>query len=196
MLLNQIKALGDSVLNSEERILKLLPYEDSLAACVQHFDSTHSQLLRTIGDIFAKGSDYPIAIQYYQRSIDITESHLKDPAVNPKHLITAYYNLFLFNNALNKIAEKMNALSRVATYFNSLKQRRHSLSILYTRAEYSFHIGDYHRCIYYAKHCWSLALNYSQRGTAKEEGEGLHYASSSLEWQANALLVLRRLGRS
>src|SRR4030095_16553196 len=87
---------------------------------------------------------------------------------------------------LHRVADRMKALDSCAS--NAIKLGYidgYCLWALYTRAVYSFDIGDYHRCITYADLCEALAAD-------RDFALGTHYALSSLEWHINALILLKK----
>ena len=177
-----------STLSSSEKLSFLMTYERDMEGCPYRFDSTHVSLLRSIGAIYYREADFLKAVKYYRQSIDILTQNANKPSINIKQLPGSYYWLSRFYDSLNMVGEKMKALDSCARIAIRLKSiDRASLWALYTRVEYFYDIGDYHRCIDYATMCESLGAEYA----GIEESVGKHYVSSSLAWHVNALIELK-----
>ncbi len=197
-LLVELTKLRDSSSLAPAKRIELLPeYETKLKECNGHFDSTHTLVLRRMGDIYDSASYFENGIELYQRSIALIEAHINDPSTKPRDLVPAYYKVSLLNHSLNRTSEKMTALDSCAFIAMRLKYiDLHCLSALYQMTEHAFHIGDYNNCITYSSLCATLALEYAEKGNANEKADGIHYAKSSLEWQVNALLALKRVDQA
>ncbi len=193
-LLTRINALQDSSgLSAVEQIKVLTRYEGGMAVCAHNHDSVHAQLLERIGSLSYSLSDYSKGIRYYQRSVELINQNSSKPSVNLKNLIPCYYWLSVFYDSLHRITDKMKALDSCASIAMRLKSiDTYCLWALYNRAEYSFDIGDYHRCIEYATLCESLATAYARNGSKQDFANGMQYAMSSLLWNINALMVLKK----
>ncbi len=182
-----------SGLTSARQIEILSGYEKRIGGCRQKHDSVHARLLARIGELYYSLPDYSEAIRYYKRNIDVIIQNASKPSVNLKQLIPSYYWLSVFYDSLHRVTDKMEALDSCAAVSIRLKSiDTYCLWALYTRTEYFFDIGDYHRCINYANLCESLATDYAQNGPGKAFIEGTQYAMSSLLWNVNALMVLRK----
>ena len=94
-------------------------------------------------------------MQYRRKAIDITTANAGKPSVKLKiSARDAIIYLSVAYDSLNNFTEKMNALDSSSAIAMRLKYMdRASLIALYTRVEYYFDIGDYHRCIDYAIKC-------------------------------------------
>jgi CHAT domain-containing protein len=183
-----------SGLSVDSQLRILLAEESRMNSCPDHFDSAHAFLMRRIGMSYLKLYDYLMAVKYYRRSIDIINTHLSNPAINPKHLVLGYYGLAVIYDSLNSIREKMAALDScftVATRYHSVDI--FCLSSIYKRVEYFYDVGDYHRCIEYASRCERLAGKFASLGKT-EYRIGYEYASSSLAWQVNSMVILNDFG--
>jgi len=194
-LLKKISFLRDSSkLSFNEQIKALSPYETAIATCPYDHDSVHVQLLQRIGKLLCSVSSFSKAVSYYERSIDLVKRKSTSHSVNPKDIVVGYYGLSSCYDSLHRITDKMRALDSCA--FNAIKLRyitNYCLWALYQRAEYSFNIGDYHRCITYADLCESLATDLVRRGSKQEVDIGIYYASRIWVWNVNALTMLKRL---
>ena len=185
-----ISLRDSSGISTDSRLRILLSEEHRMNNCPDHFDSTYALLMRGIGMSYFKLYDYLKAVKYYRRSIEIISSHISNPAVNPKHLVLGYYGLALIYDSLNSISEKLSALDScftIAIRYNSVDL--FCLSSIYKRVEYFYNIGDYHRCIEYATLCQRLAVKFAGLGKT-EYRIGYEYASSSLAWQVNSMVIL------
>jgi CHAT domain-containing protein len=179
-------------LSVAQQLKKLLLYEEGIYACINH-DSVQVQLLQRIGSLFFTLSDYSKAINYYQKSIIIINQNAAKPSINSRHLIRSYYWLSVFYDSLQRVTDKMKALDSCAAIAIRLKSiNEYCLSALYSRAEYYFNVHDHYRCIDYAKLCESLAIEFANRGSKRDFDVGTQYAISSIVWQVNALLGLKK----
>lgn len=193
-LLKRLNFIRDSSkLSPIEQIKDLSRYEGGITGCIYNHDSTHALLLRRIGILYYSLADYSKAIKYFQRTIDLINQNAAKPSVNLRHIISCYYLLSVFYDSLHRITDKMKALDSCASVAIRLKSiDRYCLWALYSRAEYSFDIGDYHRCINYASLCESLATELARNGSKNDLSYGTQYAFSSLIWKVNALLLLKK----
>jgi len=193
-LLFRINSLRDSSgLSASEQIKILARYENGIKACTQNHDSLHAKLLARIGGLFYSLSDYSEAIRYYKWSIQLINQNALKPSVNVRQLIPSYYWLSVFYDSLHRETDKMEALDSCAAVSIRLKSIGiYCLWALYTRTEYFFDVGDYHRCINYATLCESLANDYARSGSGQAVTEGTQYAMSSFLWNINALMVLKK----
>lgn len=178
------------------QLKELLSLENTIAKCPLKDDSTNAFLLRRIGAVYYGLTDYLNAISYYQKSIDIITRNVGNPSITLKPLPSAYYGISVFYGALNNVPERLKALDSCADISIRLNIiDKFCLSALYTRVEYFFDVGDYHRCITYARQCESFAWDYysANQGANKD---GLIYASSSLIWNVNAQLLLNNFSEA
>ena len=194
-LLKKISFLRDSSgLSAFGQIKALSPYDSEIAACTHNHDSIHVVLINRIGNLFSSVAEYAKGIVYYQRSIDlINKNAAKNSPVNLKHLIPRYYWLSVFYDSLHRITDKMKALDSCSAIAIRLKSiDTYCLWALLSRAEYSFDIGDYHRCIDYANLCESLSTDFASKGSKHDYDYGMQYANSSLLQNINALIILKK----
>lgn len=177
----------------QEQLKELLGYVDKMNNCPYKNDSTHVFLLGRIGEIYFNQSDYLRAVQYRRQAIEIITANVDKPSVKPRTLPGRYYWLSVAYDSLNNFAEKMKALDSCSAIAIRLKYvDRACLIALYTRVEYYFDMGDYHRCIDYAIKCELLAREFADKNTGLEKDAGEGYASSSLGWHVNALIKLKK----
>ncbi len=194
-LTNIISSLTrDSTLSKMGKIKVLSQYEDAIVHCVNAHDSLHANLFRKIGAAYSANADFIKAIHCFQNSVDLIKKHATKLSFNPKELILSYYWLGALNDSLHRINEKMRMFDscyKIGMRLNAVD--RQCLWALYSKAEYSFIIGDYHQCIVYSSLCENLAIDYSRRATTRYDTlQGLRYANSSFGWYINSLLVLKR----
>ena len=185
--------LKSSKLQPQVQLAELLSTLDSVNNCSYRYDSTHIYLLRKIADIYFQQADYLKAIQYRRQAIEIITANIGKPSVKPRTLPGGYYWLSVAYDSLNNFTEKMKALDSCSAIAIRLKYvDRACLIALYSRANYFFDVGDYHRCIDYAVKCESLGREYANNNTGLEKYAGEEFASSSLGWHVNALLRLKK----
>ena len=182
----------DSGLPPRQQVTVLSQYEARVAGCSDH-DSVHVRYFQRMGQLFYLISDYSKAINYYNRSIQLIKEYATRPSINLKDLIPAYYWVSVCNDSLRRVTDKIKALDSSAAIAIRLKSiDAYCLWALYNRAEYSFDIGDYQRCIDYASLCESLATKFSGAGSKHAFDYGTQYAISSLVWNINALIALKK----
>ena len=188
-LWKRLKNLKASTLPSKELLSGLLSTQDSMINCADRNDSTYIYLLRKIADLYFEQADYIKAVQYRRKAIEITTANTGKSSVKLNDLPGIYYWLSIAYDSLNNFSGKMNALDSSSAIAMRLKfMDRASLTALYTRVEYYFDIGDYHRCIDYAIKCELLGREYA----SIEPEAAAYYASSSLGWHVEALLKLKK----
>src|SRR6185436_17623707 len=86
--------------------------------------------------------------------------------------------------------EKWKALDNCASMAERIGTiDRSNLYALYSRMIYFIDIGDYYRCIDYAKRCETLGRNYAKRNTGEEHATGLEYMLASSLVRAQVLLT-------
>ncbi|WP_276501202.1 CHAT domain-containing protein [Terrimonas pollutisoli] len=193
-LFKRIRFVKDSSgFTPQEKIAELLGYLDKMDSCPYRNDSTHVFLLRKIVDIYFEQADFLKAAQYLRQVIDIISANAHKPSIKIEALPRNYYYLSVMYDSLNNIAGRMKALDScftIAMRINHVDNA--SLKALYTQVKYFYDVGDYHRCIDYAAKCRSLGQGYADNNTGLEKKIGESYAFSSLGWQVNALLKLKK----
>jgi CHAT domain-containing protein len=192
-LWNKLVQLRDSANITQQIQLRLLLAEESkLKSCPAQIDSAYTFLLRRIATTYYKVNEYENAEKYYRKYVNVIVLNINNPAINQQHVIPGYFGLALVYDSLNRVSDKMNAYDSCYSVGN----RYHAVDIyclaaLYKRVEFYFDIGDYNHCIDYAIACETYAKKYSAIGK-NEYSVGLNYISSSLVWEVNAMLILKR----
>jgi len=192
-VLKKISYLRDSSgLSPVDQIKELLPYESKSAKCML-VDSVLVQLLQRLGKLFYQASDYTQGITFFEKCIALIRRNGQNRSVSPKDLVPAYYGLNACYDSLGRVLAKMSAIDSCIAISMRLKSIDvYCLWALYRRAEYSFDIGDYHRCIEYSTLCESLATELADKGSKQDAELGKQYAISSLLQNVNALILLTR----
>lgn len=179
-----------SNISTDERLQSFLKEEEKLKSCPDRNDSAYAFLLQRIGTTYYQLYDYLKAVKYCNRAIDMIRSNIGNAAINPKHLIINYYILAVVYDSLNRVTEKIACLDScfsLGIRLNSVDL--YCMSALYKIVEFFYDVGDYQNCIDYATKCESLAKQYAMHGEAAYQ-RGLEYASSSVAWKVNSLLML------
>ncbi|HKO81809.1 MAG TPA: tetratricopeptide repeat protein, partial [Chitinophagaceae bacterium] len=194
-LIKRIRFVRDSSgFSPQKKLAELLDYLGKMNSCPYRNDSTHVFLLRRIGDIYFEQADFLKAVQYRRQAIDIMSANADKPSVKIETLPANYYYLAVACDSLNNIAERMKALDSCFTIAMRLNHvDRASLMALFTLVKYFCDVGDYHRCIDYAVTCRSLGEDYADNNTGLEKEVGEFYSFSSLGWQVEALLKLKKI---
>src|SRR5438045_3725069 len=174
-----------------ERLKKLQPYERLMQACPNIDDSLHAFFLRRLGMTYFGLSDFLNAEEYLRQAIKLNNSG--KPSANLPENISAYFILSAAYDSLNNTSKKMEAVDRcinLAVKMNALSDIS-CVRSLYSKTEYYFNIGDYHRCIDYASMCEKFANQYIQSTTDKWNIlSGKTLVESSLGWKINSMLIL------
>src|SRR5438477_4974745 len=193
-LRNQLDHLkGNPSISNAQGLKILLDYAERIKKCNYRNDSTHCLLLASIGELYYRNADYLKAIQFYRQAINLIYAQKNNTAVQPRSLIRYYYLLSKAYASLNDISEQMAGLDSAAAIAIRLRSvDLVCLWALYCRIVYFYNVGDYHRCIEYADLCERLGKEYAAGPVEKNFPGGLSYASSSLQWNVNALLWLNK----
>ena len=180
-------------ISSEEKLNELLLYEPMIKNCPYRYDSTHAFLLQRIGMAYFGKADFLKAVEYLRQSVSINNSG--KPSTQLHHNILGYFYLSAAYDSLKNIGNKMQALDSCIQIAGTLKDYSDISCIrsMYSRIEYFFNAGDYHRCIDYATMCEKSAWQYANdhKSNPWEYSTGAAHASSSLAWNIEALIKLR-----
>jgi CHAT domain-containing protein/tetratricopeptide (TPR) repeat protein len=164
---------------------ELLAYETSLRSANERKDSITSFLFQRIGASYYKMSDFKQAESYIRRSIQIVHDSSGRPFINTAQLSRTYYILSLICDSLNDINESRIAGDSCISV--SIKTGTTDIYLLYTirkKTEYLSDIGDYHRCINYAREGMAI--------TAKilSNTDSLQYVMQFIIWEVNSYISL------
>ena len=176
----------NAVPNSRQ-LSELLNDESELKACPVRFDSTYAFLLLGIGICYINQADYQKAIQYIRQSIHIISSHYESPSIRTGDLPVCYYKLSVCYDSLNDVTDKKRAVDSCMTIgirINSID--KFTLYCLNLNLVYAKDIGDYEKCIRYAKIGEMLTVKFRQ------DFNNIQYFLRFLEWEVDALLVLKK----
>jgi tetratricopeptide (TPR) repeat protein len=190
-LLKRINYLRDSTkVSTHDQLAILLPYVDSVNKCHYKNDSIHAQLFRRIGALYYEQTDYIKALEYYQEYVHIAAENADKPSMNIRNLPGGYYWLSVIYDSLRMLNEKWKALDNCASMAERIGTiDRSNLYALYSRMIYFIDIGDYYRCIDYAKRCETLGRNYARENIEEEHTTGLEYMLASSLVRAQVLLT-------
>jgi tetratricopeptide (TPR) repeat protein len=172
-----------SALPVRDQIAELLTYEKSLQSVRK--DSVTSFLFQRIGASYYKMSDFHHAEKYIRHSIQIVHDSLGRPFINTAQLSRTYYILSLICDSLNNLNESR--ISGDSCISVSIRTETTDIYLLYTirkKAEYLSDIGDYHRCINYAKEGTAIAAKIL-RNT-----DSLQYIMQFIIWEVNSYISL------
>jgi CHAT domain-containing protein len=178
---------SSAAFTSGEQFSELSKYEGEMKACPDKFDSTYAFLLQRIGIIYLRQANYVRAVQYIRQSIHIIEANTGKPTINNRYLAGCYYGLSICYDSLHDGIEKRRSVdSCIAIAIRTNSVEASTVYSLAKMAEYFKDIGDFDRCIRYAKLGQVLAKNY------KHSLNSTQYYMRFLEWEVEELLVLRR----
>ena len=176
-----------------DQLKKLLDLETTQMNCPNKTDSAHWFLLSRIASVYGELGDYLQAVEYCQRSIHMISSNAGNLSLRARDIITGYYKLSYFYEALNNVTGKMKARDSCEFYATKLKAEDDIsyIWVLYAKTEYYYDVGDYQNCIYYATRCRMLATRYAKSAENKVYSQiGTELAESSLGWNVKALMTI------
>jgi CHAT domain-containing protein len=178
---------SSSSIPNGKQLSELSKYERDVKACPDEVDSTYAFLLLRIGVCYLRQADYYRAIEYIRRSIHMIDANVGRPSINDRYLAGYYYRLSMCYDSLHNIVEKIRAVDScvaIAIRKNSVDQ--YAVYSLEKSVEYFKDIGDFARCVHYAKLGMVLAENY------KHDLSSTEYYMIFLEREVEALIVLER----
>ncbi len=162
----------------------------ALSSCYQHIaqydhlhDSVHLLMLQKMADLYADKENFLHAIRFTKEAITLVNAQKGHPPVHTGNLVKCYYKLAGYYDALNQPAEKVRALENcidIATKQSIVNP--FYLYALWTRVKYLFDIGDYIRCIEYAR--------IGEKDAVTLVNDTQHYYSIFLNFEINAELEL------
>ena len=178
---------------SANQLKILLTDEDRYQHCPHQFDSLHILLLEKISDLYAGQADFVHAIQFRKKAIrSLQYPPVTGPAFNPalttKQLSRNYYELSDAFDALNNIAEKTRAIdSCIAVSARGRLVDNVYLYVLLEKVEQLFDIGEYSRCITYAR----IGARETLVLPADKNQSGLIYRIHFVNAEINSQLLLK-----
>ncbi len=191
-LLQRMYYLRDSSKHPyKEQLSELLPFVERLNACADKNDSVTAFVFRRIGGLYYLEKEYLKSLDYYRQFINIVEKKTGTASADIKNLPGGYYWLSTIYDSLHMIKEKWKAIdncTNVAERIGTID--RSNLFSLYKRMVYFVDVGDYYRCINYARRCETLGRSYAKASSGEEIATGLEYVFLSSLLRAQALLVI------
>ena len=137
---------------------------------------------RKMGQASAAQGDYLLAMQYVRQSTAALRDRVKDDSSEATELVRNHYLLGKYYHALGQVAEEMKAWdSCIAVSQRAGMVDRVYLFALWNRTKYLFDIGDFSRCIDYAR---------VGEADARKVGDPDHYYNNFLIFHINAELLL------
>ena len=170
---------------AKEKLAELLQYESTVTNCKYRNDSVRALLLQRIGDAYYKSADFLQAENYINAAIKILHDSAGKPFINTGHLIRNFFILSLIYDSLNRSFEHIKAEdSCISVSVLTGTKDVYLLFILRKKAEYYYYIGDYQRCINYAKE--------GELITSKifHSNDSLQYLMQFITWKVNSLRSL------
>ncbi len=192
-LWTRIEFISDSLKNNPAAELALLSnIEARIVKAPNSQDSSHVFLLRQMGLQYFKQGDYLNAEQKLLQSNRMILANINKAWINPDHIIINYYTLNKLYDSLGRIAKMKEAIDSCI----SVARRRntiniYSLAALYKKVVYLFDVGDYNNCIDYATVCETFGKQYAFSHGKSEYEDGMLFATASLIWNINALILLK-----
>lgn len=175
-----------------QQLQDMLRFHASYKKC-HYGDSIQVLLLRAIGRNYFNLEDYPKAVEFFRKSVELISKPGHDSPFYTQQLISGYEWLAEFHTTLKNTSDKMRAIDSCITVALRLNATASlgCIRSLYLRAEYFFDKGDYHRCIKDAELCEQFALEFIRSNPPiRERQHAESHAFSSSGQYVNAQLAL------
>jgi len=192
-LWNRMAFLKDSHVKPEDQLKELMPLLQGISRCPYANDSVHAQLLQRIGVQYYRQNQYTIALEYVQQSTRMINRNRVNVNFNLSHNIQNYFILIHIYEKLENLGGKSESEDSLVSL--SLRYRNFDTRLaqaLYPKAIRSFGAGDYYRSIEYASLCEKIGLENAKSDNKAIRENGISISLSSLHWQINSLLELRK----
>lgn len=176
--------LRDSVkVYSEDYMQELLQYKASINKCAYKGDTTHANLLLTLGIMYSRRGDFLNAVASAKQSIAIARQEKNRSVVANGLLVLDYLFLGRFYDSLHLPVEKKYATDSCFSILAKENiQTPYAIRLLFDAADHAFDIGDYHGC-----------LNYVRYGEAMQKTYNSPYLANMLPtWKGLSLMNLGR----
>lgn len=183
-LWNRINQLASLNISTDSQLNELLSLNVRLKVCRAFRDSSDAFLLQRIGVMYFNKSDFQSSVGYTLKSLDILNELQRKSYINPKQKWKCYRNLSFYYGSLGMIDKRMEAIDSCISI--SQNSRIIDSIVLYPfgdKIEYLQNIGDYARCIGYARLSQNFADKYGYKGT--------NIIKWIFTWKINALLFLK-----
>ena len=194
LIVEKINYFNTAKVPVEERIKELESYLDRIKTCPYSNDSTHANLLRTLGALYSYEGDFFNAAKYLRQSLELIDTNSGRPSINRK-LLSGYLYLSNFYDSLHNVSLRMEAIDNclvAARKLNAFSDISAVMALLF-KTEHLFDIGDYHSCLTYADLCekfaWRAVDAYKAQPGYYDKVRRI--ALSSFGWHVEALLKLK-----
>ena len=145
LIVEKINYFNTAKVPVEERIKELESYLDRIKTCPYSNDSTHANLLRTLGAHYSYEGDFFNAAKYLRQSLELIDTNSGRPSINRK-LLSGYLYLSNFYDSLHNVSLRMEAIDNclvAARKLNAFSDISAVMALLF-KTEHLFDIGDYH----------------------------------------------------
>ncbi|MDI3319167.1 CHAT domain-containing protein [Pinibacter soli] len=184
VLFKRVLYVRDSVKGYSEGCMKeLLQYKTSINKCVYKEDTTHANLLLTLGLMYSRRGDFLNAVSSTKQSIAIGRLPKNKSAFANEMLVLDYIYLIRYYDSLHLPIEMKYATdSCLSIVAKEEVQTPYVFRVLFNAADHAFDIGDYHGC-----------LNYVRYGEVIQKSYNSPYLASFLPvWKGLSLMNLGR----
>ncbi len=174
---------------SWQQLNELLSYLDKINQCSYRNDSTHALLLRRIGWLYSLQKDFSTAIEYTQKSIALIKEQKEknNSSINPKDLISSYWNLQILYDSLKLETKKSAAIDSCISIALDLHEKFDiALNALAIKIYQLLKNGDYYSCINYANLGSSIIIE------NKKISDADYYEINYFSLKINSLILLHK----
>jgi CHAT domain-containing protein len=171
--------------SNQERLKRLLAFNEDIKKCPSRVDSIYAYLLRRIGVVYGQLGEYQKAIEYTKQAISVISVNWGKASINPSDLPICYYNLQSYYDATGKEILKRDAIdSCISIDLRIGGNYYYSSYLIRDKIDYLLKRGDYIRSMNYASLVEKLFQN-NDTNQLKARCEAIIY-------HANILIVLKR----
>jgi len=197
LIVEKIDYFNKSKLPVKERRKELESYLGTIKTC-PYSDSTHVNLLRTLGALYSNEGDFVNAAKYLRQSLELLEPiavNSGKSSVNRERLLSGYLWLSIFYDSLHNVPQKMEAIDKCLLEAGKFKKYSDlsAVTALWNKTEHFFEIGDYHSCVESSglceKYAWQAVNVYKAQPSYCDKAR--RAAMSNIGWHIEALLKLK-----
>ncbi|MDH7461262.1 CHAT domain-containing protein [Chitinophagaceae bacterium 26-R-25] len=155
--------LRDSVKGySEDYLKELLQYKSNINKCAYKEDTTHANLLLTLGVMYSRRGDFLNAVASAKQSIAMARLPKNNSAGSNGLLVLDYFFLSKFYDSLHLPIEKKYATDSCFSIIAKENiQSPYAIRLLFDAADHAFDIGDYHGCLNYVRYGETIQKNFN-----------------------------------
>ena len=170
-----------------DKVKELIGYENIYNTCGYGFDSTYTNLLMQIGEMFYFQHDFLQAIQYTNKALHVIKTNPGSSSIKPSQSILLYYLLTIYCDSLKLIAQKNEAVDSCIA-----SEKRYGTDYHYTCVLLAFKVSEL-----YFKGDYNLYAEYSSLGETLvhkyyRDRDSMDYLNFFVSHRVLALISLKK----